>query len=66
MLLADTHTHLHFNHYQTDLPGVLKRAQDNGVQRILTLGTDYHSSCSTVNIANKYDFIFAGVGIHPY
>ena len=65
MLLADTHTHLHFNHYQTDLPGVLKRAQDNGVQRILTLGTDYHSSCSTVNIANKYDFIFAGVGIHP-
>lgn len=65
MHLTDTHTHLHFDQYQEDLAEVVRRAIDENVQRILTLGTDLDSGRETVKIANNYKQVFAAVGIHP-
>ena len=65
MKLTDTHTHLHFGQYQSDLEDVVSRAQEAGVRKILTLGTDLPSSMTSLNIALRHDFIYAAAGIHP-
>jgi TatD DNase family protein len=65
MNLTDTHTHLHFDQYRDDLPEVIRRAEEDGLKKILTLGTDLKSSREAVRIANQYEMVYAAVGIHP-
>ncbi len=65
MLLTDTHTHLHFDQYRDDLPSVIQRAEEAGIKKILTLGTDLKSSREAVRIAEQYEMVYAAVGIHP-
>jgi TatD DNase family protein len=65
MNLTDTHTHLHFDQYQSDIDAVIERARAENIQRILTLGTNLESSRASLNIAKKFDLVFAAAGIHP-
>jgi len=65
MNLTDTHTHLHFDQYQSDIDAVIERARVENIQRILTLGTNLESSRASLEIAKKFDFVFAAAGIHP-
>jgi len=65
MTFVDTHTHLHFEHYQKDLDEVVHRAHKDEIAQIITAGTDLESSENTLQIAKKYNGIFAAVGIHP-
>ncbi len=64
-MLTDTHAHLHFDNFKEDLPEVIRRAREAGIGRILTLGTDLSSSRQAVEIASRYDLVYAAVGIHP-
>jgi TatD DNase family protein len=65
MKLTDTHTHLHFDQYRSDIEAVVSRAREAGIRKILTLGTDLPSSISSLNIARRHDFVYAAAGIHP-
>jgi TatD DNase family protein len=66
MLLVDTHCHLNFPGYNDDLDEVVKRSKEAGVGRFIVPGTDTRSSLRAVRLTEKYDSIFAGVGIHPH
>jgi TatD DNase family protein len=44
----------------------VERAQQAGVDRILAVGTDLTSSLTAVDLANRYEVVFAAVGIHPH
>ena len=65
IVLTDTHCHLSFDEYQADLPQVLDRAWEVGVERILTLGIDMDSNLGAIRVAESDERIFAAVGIHP-
>ncbi|MGB8644780.1 MAG: TatD family hydrolase [Anaerolineae bacterium] len=62
---VDTHAHLTDDKFATDLEAVIARAQQAGVTRVLTLGTDVASSRAAVALAAKYPGVYAAVGIHP-
>jgi TatD DNase family protein len=64
-MLIDTHAHLDFSDFMDDLPAILQRASDTGVQRIITIGTDVASSQRSIALAEQHDMIYAAVGIHP-
>jgi TatD DNase family protein len=64
-MLIDTHAHLTFKDFADDLDGVIARAAEAGVTRIITIGTSLESSQHAVEIAQKYPGVFATVGIHP-
>jgi len=64
-MYIDTHTHLHLHEFDEDRGGVIKRAFESEVEKIITLGTDHASSIETLQIANGRKNIFAAVGIHP-
>lgn len=66
MQLIDTHCHLDFPDYKDDLDAVLDRARDKGVARVVIPGSSFKNSVNAVKLAGKYDFIFAGIGIHPH
>jgi len=64
--LIDTHAHLDFKDYDSDRDQVLKRAKEVGVETIFNIGADLASSRRAAAIAEKYDNIYAAVGIHPH
>jgi TatD DNase family protein len=65
-MLIDTHAHLEMREFNDDREDVIKRAKDAGVEYIITNGTTVESSRDAVVLADKYDFIYAAVGIHPH
>ncbi len=65
-MLIDTHCHLNFEAFKDDLPQVIKRAKDRGVEKIIIPGTDLASSLCAVEIANTYNNCWAAIGIHPH
>ncbi len=64
-MLIDTHAHLDYPDYASDLENVLLRASDAGVTRILTVGTGIESSRRAVALAERFPSVYAIVGIHP-
>lgn len=64
-MLIDTHAHLDFADFDHDLDGVLERAADAGVDRLITVGTGVESSRRAVALADRYPQIYAVIGVHP-
>ena len=65
-MLIDTHAHLEMREFSDDRDDVIQRAREAGVEYIVTIGTTVESSRDAVMLADKYDFIYAAIGIHPH
>jgi len=66
MKLIDTHSHIYHEKYNKDLDEVINRAIDNEVDKIICVGVDIPSSLEAIEVANKYDIVYATVGFHPH
>ncbi len=64
-IFYDTHAHLDYPDYADDLPEVIARAQNAGITRIISIGTDLESSRRAVQLADRFEGVFAAVGWHP-
>lgn len=64
-MLVETHAHLDYPDFAPDFDDVLRRATAAGVTRIITIGTSIESSRRAVGLAEKYDNVYAAVGVHP-
>lgn len=65
-MLIDTHCHLDFKDFDNDRDGAIGRAISKGVVRIINVGSSLEGSRRSVDLAKKYDIIYASVGIHPH
>lgn len=65
-MLVDTHAHLSMKRFNNDRGQVIQRAKEAGLDYIVTIGTDLRDSQQAVAIADKYDFVYAAVGVHPH
>jgi TatD DNase family protein len=65
-MLVDSHAHLDDRAFEQDLEAVLARARENGVGRIVTIGTDLASSRRAQAIAERHDDVWFSPGIHPH
>ena len=64
--MVDTHAHLDFPQFQTDLVQVLERASQAGVGPIINVGTTEHSSRNVVSISTRFPQLWAAIGVHPH
>ena len=64
--MFDTHCHLNFKRLEKDLDNVISQANVAGVTQIVIPGTDVPTSQKAVEIAGKYEGVYAAVGIHPH
>jgi len=63
-MLIDTHCHVHFNAFKDDMDDVVRRCLAEGVQMI-TIGTQKDTSANGITLAERYDGVWATVGLHP-
>lgn len=66
MKLIETHAHLNFAEFHEDLENVIEQSRVSGIEVIVNVGTDLVTSQESVNLAERYQFIFATVGVHPH
>jgi TatD DNase family protein len=62
--IFDTHCHINFSEYDSDRDEVVKRAKSAGVGAFI-IGTGAQTSTEAAQLAQKYDSLWAIVGIHP-
>jgi TatD DNase family protein len=66
MDLIDTHSHLTFDPLFADIENVLQRSCAAGVTSWITVGTDPDHNKKAVALADRFDNLYAAVGIHPH
>ncbi len=65
-MLIDTHCHLDFKNFDADRDEVIDRALKAGVTRIINVASSVEGSRRSVELSDKYDMVYAAVGVHPY
>lgn len=66
MELIDTHCHLTFGQLADGVDQVIARSIDAGVTAWITVGTDPNQNQKVIELARKYDNMYAAVGVHPH
>lgn len=64
-MLIDSHAHLMDEMYKDDLQEVITRCQENGVESVVNIGYSEETSRQAIELANKYDWMYAVIGLHP-
>ena len=65
-MLIDTHCHLDFKDFDRDRDSVIERAKKAGVSRIVNVGSSIEGSRRSLELAAKYDIVYASIGVHPH
>jgi TatD DNase family protein len=65
-MLVDSHCHLDFPDFATELDAVVARARAAGIGRIVTISTRVKKLAQVLAVAEKYPDIFCSVGTHPH
>lgn len=65
-MLFDTHCHLNFKAFDGQIEQVIDRAKEAGVGQFIVPGTDVETSKKAVELAERYDNVYAAVGVHPH
>lgn len=65
MHLVDSHCHLNYKEF-SDLDVFIKRAFDNDVRTMMTIGTKRSDFEEVTRIASAYPSIYASIGVHPH
>lgn len=67
-MFVDSHAHLDSERFESDREEVIARARDAGVRTIVAIGNGNGPAqvdCG-IRLAEKYEFIYATLGIHPH
>lgn len=64
-MLIDTHAHLTSEEYKDYIDSLIKSLKDNNIEKVFTIGYDLDSSRECVKLAEKYENIYAIIGVHP-
>jgi TatD DNase family protein len=64
--MFDSHCHLTGPKYRGHLDEVINDAVSSGVHTMANIGADLPSSIASVEMAQKYESIYATVGVHPH
>ncbi|MGL5753564.1 MAG: TatD family hydrolase, partial [Paraclostridium sp.] len=65
-MLFDSHAHLNDEKFDEDRDELINSLKENGVELVLNPGADIETSKASIELAKKYDFIYAAVGVHPH
>lgn len=64
-MFVDTHAHLTDEAFKEDFKQIVQNAKNNRVGKIITSGYDLASSQEAVAFAEKFDDVYASIGVYP-
>lgn len=65
MKLFDSHCHLNDEKFNEDRDELILKLNNEGVEKLVTAGYSLESSKEAINLASRYNFIYATIGISP-
>lgn len=64
-MIFDTHAHYDDDAFDEDREELLGSMQANGVGKIVNIGASLNSCKQTIELMQKYDFVYGAIGVHP-
>lgn len=64
-MIFDSHAHYDDEQFDSDRDSLLEEISLSGIKRIVNVASDIESSYKCIHLSEKYDWIYASVGIHP-
>ena len=64
--MIDTHCHLYDKKLYNQLDEIVENAKNNNIQKMICIGDRLSTSDQSIQISEKYNNIYASVGIHPH
>ena len=61
----DSHAHYNDEQFENDRDELIEKMYKEGITKIIVAGSNVETSKEAIEIAEKYDFIYATAGIHP-
>lgn len=65
IMIFDSHAHMDLDLFDADRDELLERIHNDKISYIVNPGVDIESSRAAVELAHKYDWIYAAIGYHP-
>jgi TatD DNase family protein len=65
-MLVDSHCHLDFPDFASELNDVVARARAAGIARMVTISTRVQRFADVLAIAERFDDVYCSVGTHPH
>ena len=65
-MLVDSHCHLDFPDFAGDLEGIVARAANAGIGRMVTISTRVRRLAELLAIAERFANVYCSVGTHPH
>ena len=66
MELFDTHAHLSDEAFDEDRHSLIPKLFESGVTRIIDVACDVRTADRTIELIDRYPFIYGTVGMHPH
>lgn len=63
--IFDTHAHYDDEAFDADREALLKRLPQEGIARVVNVGASLASCRSTIELMNRYDYVYGAIGVHP-
>ncbi len=64
-MIFDTHVHYDDEAFNADREDILSGLSSRNIGRVVNIGVDIPTSKSALQLAEKYNFVYAAVGFHP-
>ncbi len=64
--IFDSHAHYDSERYDEDRDIVLSQMPQNGICAVLNCASDVASAYKSIELSEKYPFMYAAVGVHPH
>lgn len=64
-MIFETHAHYDDDRFTVDRDELILTVHESGVHPIINVGASIHSTRTTLELAKRYPFIYAAVGVHP-
>ncbi|TCT11668.1 TatD DNase family protein [Natranaerovirga pectinivora] len=65
-MIFESHAHYDDKQFDEDRDEILKELPNKGIEYVVNVGADLDSSQKSVALSEKYDYIYAAVGVHPH
>lgn len=64
-MIFDSHAHYDDEKFNEDRDTILSTMTEHGIETIVNVGSNLETSKKSIELARKYPFIYAAIGVHP-
>lgn len=65
-MIFESHAHYDDESFNDDREKIINRLKEKNITKVINIGADIESSVKSISLAEKYDFIYASIGVHPH